>query len=99
MGFPGPVDFDRTSRLAVGGVAQVRRDTAVFALELLDRVERRVAGEEANRRVQSAARKQQQREAGAGLLVVDANRAFFVELAPVACLLSKQAGHGGPCPR
>src|SRR4029077_6032297 len=89
IGFPRPVDFARTSRLAAGGVAQVRRDTAVLPLELLDRVERRVASEEANGRVQSAARKQQQREAGTGLLIVDANRASLVKLVPFARLLSK----------
>jgi hypothetical protein len=66
-------------------------------LELLNRVERRVTSEEANGRVQSAARKQQQREAGTGLLIVDADRASFVELAPLASLLSKYARHGGRC--
>src|SRR5215813_8747411 len=78
IGFPWPVDFHRTSRLAAGGVAQVRRDAAIFSLELLDGVERRVAGEEANGRVQSTAREQQQREAGTSLLIVNANWAFFI---------------------
>src|SRR4051812_11772014 len=93
IGFPRSVDFERTGRLAARRVAQVRSDTAVFALELLDRVERRVAGEEADRGVQSAAWKQQQREAGTGLLVVDANRARFVKFA-LPRLLGKHARYG-----
>ena len=95
MRFPRPADLDGTSRLPVWGVSEVCCDAAVFPFELLDRVEGRIAGEEADGRVQSAARKQQQREAGTGLLVVDANRASFVELARFARLLSKQVLHGG----
>ena len=57
----GPVDLDRAGGLAAGGVANVRRDAPVLSLELLDRVERRVAGEEGNGRVQSSAGEQQQR--------------------------------------
>jgi predicted NBD/HSP70 family sugar kinase len=41
VGIPGPVDLERAGGLAAVGVAQVRRDAAVLALELLDRVERR----------------------------------------------------------
>ena len=41
VGVPGPVDLERAGGLAAVGVAQVRRDAAVLALELLDRVERR----------------------------------------------------------
>ena len=37
---PRPVDLERAGGLAAVGVAQVRRDAAVLALELLDRVER-----------------------------------------------------------
>ena len=44
---PGPVDLERAGGLAAVGVAQVHRDAAVLVLELLDRVERRAAGEEA----------------------------------------------------
>src|SRR6266576_2380225 len=42
---------------------------------------------------------EQQREAGTGLLIVDANGAFFVELASssFARLLSKCARQGGRC--
>src|SRR4029079_9567567 len=94
--FPRAVDFDRTSRLTVGGVTQVRRDAAVFPLELLDGVEGRIAGEEPDGCVESAARKQQERNAGTGLLVIDADLAFLVELAR-ARLLRKQARHGGRC--
>src|SRR5262249_21018588 len=49
IGLPRPVDLDGTNRLATGGIAQIRRDTTVFSLELLNRVERRVTGEEADR--------------------------------------------------
>ena len=78
VGIPRPLDLERAGGLAPIGVAQVRRDAAILTLELLDRVERRTAGEEGNRRVQPAARDEQQREAGAGLLEVDANGTFFV---------------------
>src|SRR4029450_8906675 len=88
--FPWPVALHWTSRLAVGRVAQVRRDAAEVPLEILDRVERRGAGEAANGRVQSAARKQQQREPRTSLLIVDANRASLVKLARVVRLLSEQ---------
>src|SRR5436309_11681158 len=81
IGCPRPVDLDRAGGLAAGGVAQVRRDAAILSLELLNGVEGRVAGEEGYGRVQSPAGKQHQREAGPGLLIVDANGAFFVELA------------------
>src|SRR5207302_1503483 len=81
VGFPRPVDLDRAGGLAAGGVAQVRRDAPILSLELLDGVERRVAGEEPNGRVQSPSGKQHQREARTGFLIVDANGALFVELA------------------
>src|SRR5215471_18922724 len=99
IGFPRPVHLDRTGGLAAGGVAQVRRDAAILSLEFLDRVERRVAGEEANSRVQSAAREQHQRKAGTGLLIVDAHGSFFVKLATslLGWLLSNYARHGGRC--
>src|SRR6266851_783312 len=99
IGFPRPVDLDRAGGLAAGGVAQVRRDAAILSLELLNGVEGRVAGEERYGRVQSPARKQHERETGPGLLIVDANGAFFVELASssFARLLSKYARQGGRC--
>src|SRR6266851_4166634 len=99
VGIPRPVDLDRASGLAAGGVAQVRRDAAILSLELLNGVEGRVAGEEGYGGVQSPAGKQHQREAGPGLLIVDTNVAFFVELASssFARLLSKCARQGGRC--
>ena len=42
VGVPRPVDLERAGGLAAVGVAQVRRDAAVLALELLDRVEGRL---------------------------------------------------------
>src|SRR5262249_41023949 len=83
--------------LAAGRVAQVGGNAAILALEFLNRVERRVAGEEADRRVQAAAPKQQEREARPGLLEVDAKRGLFVELprSPAPRLLSKHPWHGG----
>src|SRR5207249_4404685 len=61
------------------GVAHIREDAAVFSLELFDRIKRSAAHQAGDRRVQSPAGDEQQREAGAGLLVLDANGAFFVE--------------------
>jgi len=40
VGFPRPVDLDRAGGLTAGGVAQVRGDTAIFSLELVDRGKR-----------------------------------------------------------
>src|SRR5262249_12914429 len=78
---PRPIDFNGSGGLAGGGVAQVRRDAAIFLLELLDGIEGGVAGKEANGRVQASAWKQKQREAGTGLLIVDAHLASVIELA------------------
>src|SRR5260221_4653525 len=99
VGFPRPVDLDRAGSLATGGVAQVRCDAAILSLELLNGVEGRGAGEEGYGGVQSPAGKQHQRETGPGLLIVDTNGAFFVELASssVARLLSKCVRQGGRC--
>jgi hypothetical protein len=58
--------------------------------KLLNGVEGRVAGEEGYGRVQSPAGKKHQRETGPGLLIVDANGAFFVELA-VEAMEAQQA--------
>src|ERR1700724_486132 len=78
VGVPWPVGLERTRRLAALGIAQIRRDNPVFPLELVERVER-VGREARDRRVQPAAGDDQQRETGAGLLVMDADFAFFVE--------------------
>jgi hypothetical protein len=79
-GIPRPIDLERAI-----GRSQVGGDAAILVLELVDRVERIVQA--GNRRVQAAAGDQQQREAGAELLVVDADRSFFVK------------GHGGAAMR
>src|SRR5580700_333783 len=103
VGIPRPVDLDRAGGLATGGVAQVRCDAAILSLELLNGIEGRVAGEEGYCGVQSPTGKQHQRETGSGLLIVDTNGAFFVELASssITRLLSKSArqGGGGRCRR
>src|SRR4029079_8325550 len=72
---------------------------ALLSVDLRDRVERRVAGEEGNRRVQAAAGEQQEREAGPGLLVVNAHAALVVERAgaSAARLQRKHARDGGGC--
>src|SRR5579864_9091609 len=98
VGIPRPVDLDRAGGLAARGVAQVRGDAAILSLELLNRVEGRVAREEGYGGIQSPAGKQHQRETGPGLLIVDTNGAFFVELAGYSArLLSKSARQGGRC--
>src|SRR6516162_1979749 len=78
VGVPWSVDLERTGGLAAIGVAEVRRDNAVLALELLHRV-KGVVRKARNRRVESAAGDHQQRKAGADLLVLDADDAFFVK--------------------
>src|SRR5262249_11351996 len=97
--FPRPVDLDKSNRLAAWRVAQVRCDAAILSLELFNSVERRIAGEEGNGGVQSAAREQHEREAGPDFLIVDANRALFEKLpgSPAAGLLRKSTRHGGGC--
>src|SRR3981189_3216751 len=97
VGIPRPVDLDRAGGLPARGVAQVRCDAAILSLELLNGVERRVAGEEGYGGVQSPAGKQHQRETGPGLLIPDANGAFFVDLArsSFARRLCKYAWHRG----
>jgi hypothetical protein len=75
VGVPRPVDLEWAGGLAAIGVAQIRRDDMVPALELLQRVEG-VVGKAGNRRVQPAAGDHQKWKAGAGLLIVDANIAF-----------------------
>src|SRR6202035_5486281 len=71
-------------------------------LELLDRVEGRVAGEEGESRVQSPAGDEQQREAGTGLLEVNANRTSFEDRGgspSLPGLLSEHARRCGHCRR
>src|ERR1019366_3938488 len=79
MGIPGTIDLERARGLTGIGITQVESDAAVLVLELLDCVEGRIgAGDALYIRVQSAAGDQQQRKAGTGLLVMDANRSLLV---------------------
>src|SRR5262245_49308804 len=92
IGIPRPIDLERAGGLTAVGVAHVREDAAVFSLELFDRIKRSAAFQAGDRRVQSPAGDEQQREAGARLLVLDANGAFFVErhgCSSLFCLLIK----------
>jgi hypothetical protein len=73
----GPA-FERAGGLAALGIAQIRRDDAVPALELVERVER-MGRQARDRRIEAAAGDDQQRKAGTGLFVMDANVAFFME--------------------
>src|SRR4029450_4387023 len=74
VGIPGPVDLERAGGLARRCIAQVVGDAAVLVAELPDAVEGRIAaGDTRDVRIQPAAGDQEQREAGAGFLVVDAN--------------------------
>ena len=77
-GAPGVVDRDRAAGLAAVGVALVHRDAAEVVLELLHRVDHR-GRPVADAGVQAPTGGDQQREAGAGLLVADADVALFVE--------------------
>ncbi len=54
---PGSIDLHRAGRLAAIGIAQIRRDAAIFSAKLLHRVERRAVAEKVQCRVQSSARK------------------------------------------
>jgi len=78
MRVPRPVDLERAAGFAAIGVAQIHRDNAVLALELVHRVEG-VVREARDRGVQPAPGDHQQREAGADLLVMNTDFAFFVE--------------------
>src|SRR5215467_7750455 len=85
MGIPGPIDLERPGGLATIGVAQVRENAAVLALELLDRIER--AGEQPRHPgVQRSTGDEQHREAGAGLIIADTDGTSFVELGHGRCL-------------
>src|SRR5262249_41138947 len=75
---PRVVDRDRAGGFAAGGIALVHGDAAEVALELLHRVDDSGLPI-ADPRVQAAARGDQQRKAGADLLVADADIAFFIE--------------------
>ena len=85
-GVPRVLGRHRAGGLAAIGVALVHRDAAEVVLELFHRVDhggRPVA----DARVQAAAGGDQQREAGAGLLVADANVALLIERQGISLLL------------
>src|SRR6266704_2466304 len=94
---PRPVDLERAGGLAAIGVAQVREDAAVLSLELLDRIKGPATEQAGDRRVQSPAGDEQQREAGTDLLIVDANGAFFVERHGSSSLPSLLTKHSPRC--
>ena len=77
-GVPRIIDRHRTRRLAAIGIALVHRDAAKVVLELFHRVDNR-GRPVADARIEAAARSDQQREAGAGLLVANANIALLEE--------------------
>src|SRR5262249_21975526 len=79
IGIPRPVDLERPGGLAARRVAQVGRDAAVLVPEFLDRVERRPVRHEADGRVLPPAGDDEQREAGAGLQVVNADLSLLVK--------------------
>src|SRR5882672_12216025 len=96
VGIPRSVDLEWPGGLATIGVAQVRENAAVLALELLDRIER--AGEQPRHpRVQRSAGDEQQREAGTGFIITDANGTSFVEFgrSGLPGLLSTHLRRGG----
>src|SRR5215468_12081635 len=74
---PGIVDRNRSGGLAARGVALVHGDHAEVVLELLRNVDHRTRPH-GDARVQAAAGRRQQREAGADLGVADADIALLV---------------------
>src|SRR5215467_1046250 len=97
IGIPRPIDLERARRLPATGVAHVRKDAAVFSLELFDRIKRSATFQEGNRRVQSPAGDEQQRKARTGLLILNANGAFFVERHCSSSLSSLLTKHSPRC--
>jgi hypothetical protein len=77
-GTPGVVDRDRPTRLAAVGVALIHRDAAKVVLERFHGVEHS-GGPIADAGVQAPTGGDQQWEAGAGLLVADADVALVVK--------------------
>ena len=78
VGVPRPVDLERARGLAAIGVAQIRRDDAVFAFELFHRVKGMVR-EPRDRGIQPATGDDQQRKAGTDLFVMDADVTSLIE--------------------
>jgi hypothetical protein len=77
-GVPGVLDRHRASGLAAIGIALVHGDAAEVVLELFHRIENGGLPV-ADTRIQSAARDDQQREAGADLLIANANVTPLIE--------------------
>ena len=77
-GAPGVVDRDRAAGLAAVGVALIHRDAAEVVRELLHRVDHR-GRPVADAGVQAPTGGDQQREAGAGFLIANADVALFVK--------------------
>src|SRR6185295_9138845 len=77
IGVPWPIDLEGPGGLAARRVAQIGGDAAVLVLEFRSRVERRPVRHEADGRVLTAAGDDEQRNAGAGLLVVNADRTLL----------------------
>jgi hypothetical protein len=71
IGVPRPVDVERAAAFAAIGIAQIGRDDAELALELVERVERMGRRKPRDGRVQPAAGDDQQRKAGTGLFKVN----------------------------
>src|SRR5207248_6087682 len=94
-GAPGVVDRDRAARFAAVGVALVHRDAAEIVLELLHRVDHR-GRPVADTGVQAPTGGDQQWEAGASLLVADADVALVVERHG-SLSLSSVVFHGYSC--
>src|SRR5512135_3654672 len=75
---PRVIDRHRASGLAAIGVALVHGDAAEVVLELFHRIDDGVRPV-ADARVQSAARDDEQRKAGADVLIADANVTSLIE--------------------
>src|SRR5580700_3621179 len=77
-GVPRVVGRHRTRGLAAIGIALVHRDAAEVVLEFFHRVDYR-GRPIADARIEAAARSDQQREAGAGLLVANTNVTLLIK--------------------
>src|SRR5215469_12764433 len=75
---PRVIDLHGTDGFTAIGIALVHRDAAEVVLELFHRVDHR-GRPIADPRVQPAARGHQKREAGARLLIANADIAFLIE--------------------
>ena len=97
IGIPRPIDLERAGGLTAIGVAHVREDAAVFSLELFDRIKRSAAFQAGDRRVQSPPGTSNNGKPGTGLLILNANGAFFVERHGSSSLFSLLTKHSPRC--